>query len=143
MCASIHPTNQPTTDRRVVGVDREMELSNSLHPVWAMYNDAPLVAEDRSSHRIVGYATSATLAGHAVGESEEVVASIHFEMTSNAPVGRNKDAILLKVIGRLSPGLVKWALTSGGLELQRNATLMVLGSYTDPTAGVYIPSATF
>jgi hypothetical protein len=88
----------------------------------------------------VGYATSVTLPGHSVGECDEVVARLHYKMTRRVSSGRNDDSVLLKVIGRLSPALVKWALTGGGLRLQRNTTLMALGAYSDPVDGVYVPS---
>jgi hypothetical protein len=126
--------------RRVVGVERELELAECLSSTWSTYHDEPLVAEEEGSGRIVGYVTSVTLPGHSVGESDEVVARLHFEMTRRVSASRNDDSVLFKVIGRLSPGLVKWALTGGGLRLQRNATLMALGSYADPVDGVYVPS---
>jgi len=125
--------------KRVVGVDREVEIRDCLSTAWVTYHDEPLVAEEEG--RIVGYATSVTLPGHSVGENDEVVARIHYEMTQQVSASRSSDAILLKVIGRLSPTLVKWALKTAGLRLQRMATLMALGTYTEPTGGTYIPSS--
>jgi predicted N-acetyltransferase YhbS len=129
-CAALH--------KRVVGVDREVELAECLSPEWATYHDEPLVAEEEG--RIVGYATSVTLPGHGVGEDDEVVARLHHEMTRRVSSSRSDDQVLLKIIGRLSPGLVAWALGPAGLKLQRNATLMALGAYADPAGGVYVPS---
>jgi predicted N-acetyltransferase YhbS len=130
-CAALH--------KRVVGVEREQDLAECLSSVWSTYHDEPLVAVEEGSERLVGYATSVTLPGHSVGECDEVVARLHYKMTRRVSSGRNDDSVLLKVIGRLSPALVKWALT-GGLRLQRNATLMALGTYSDPVDGVYVPS---
>lgn len=126
--------------RRVVGVDRENELRDCLSAAWATYHDKPLVAEEVGSGRILGYSTSATLVGHSVGENDEVLARIHYEMTKDLSGSRNADSILLKVVGRLNPGLVKWALNHAKLRLQRLATLMVLGDYSEPTGGAYVPS---
>jgi hypothetical protein len=126
--------------RRVVGVDREAELADCLSPVWATYHDEPVVAEEEGTGRIVGYVTSVTMPGHGVGEDDEVVARLHHEMTGRVSSGRADDEVLIKVIGRLSPGLVMWALGPAGLKLQRNATLMALGTYADPAGGVYVPS---
>lgn len=85
----------------------------------------------------MGYATSATLVGHAVATSEEVIARLHYEMTKD--LNRDSDSILLKVIGRLYPSLLRWGLDSG-LRLQRNLTLMALGDYHDAHHGTYVPS---
>ncbi len=133
-----------------MGVDRRRELEDCLTPQWAASQNPPLVAvqrtdEEDGSVRIVGYATSATSVGHSVCECDEVAARIHHEMTQMIGDNAQKrdDDIVLKVIGRRSPALVQWALTRAGLQMQRNMTLMSLGTYEDPTGGIYLPSVMY
>jgi hypothetical protein len=128
-------------DRRaVVGVSRERALADCLSPQWAAAHDTPLVAVDQDGGRIVGYSTGVTGFSHGVYSCDEVLARLHYEMTQRTLTGRRDDDVLLKLFGRLTPALMRWALTHGGLRLQRQATVMVLGSYADPSGGVYVPT---
>jgi hypothetical protein len=127
--------------KRIVGVSRAVALSDCLSSQWAASYDPPMVVVDQRTHRIVGYATSIKSGGHGVGENDEVVARLHYVMTQRAqPAGRRMDDLLLKIIGRQCPTLVRWALNQAGLKLQRNMTLMAMGQYTDPIGGIYMPS---
>jgi len=135
-CAALH--------KRIVGVARDVELADCLKPQWAAAHDPPMVAVEQPSGRVVGYATSITSVGHGVGESDEVVARLHHEMTQRAvPAGRRDDDMVLKLIGRQSPTLMQWALAHAGLRLQRNMTLMALGEYSEPSNGHYMPSVMY
>ncbi|ELR21816.1 acetyltransferase, GNAT superfamily protein [Acanthamoeba castellanii str. Neff] len=103
-CAALH--------KRIVGVDRSVELQASLSPQWAVGHNAPLVAVcsdvgDSGNGRIVGYDTSATSLGHGVAECDEVLARLHFALTQQVPPERRDDDVILRVIGRQSPSLMR------------------------------------
>lgn len=98
----------------------------------------------------MGYLCSATSFGHGVAESDEVIARLYHHMTQEikakrdaGSLTRRDDDIVLKVISRLSPKLVGWALGRGKLRLQRLMTLMVMGDYAEPEEGAYSPSVMY
>jgi hypothetical protein len=107
-------------------------------------HNTPLVAvsADGDGH-IVGYDTSATSLGHGVAECDEVLARLHFALTQQVPPERRDDDVILRVIGRQSPSLMRWALTRAGLRLQRQGTMMARGDYAEPSGGVYSPSVMY
>jgi hypothetical protein len=123
-------------------------LKDCLSDQWAAAHGAPLVAveldDDDASldgkGRIVGYNTSISSLGHGVGSCDEVMARIHYALTQRTSPERRTDDIVMRVIGRLSPALLRWALTRAGLRLQRQTTLMCLGDYAEPSGGAYSPS---
>eukprot|EP01087_Luapelamoeba_hula_P007094 TRINITY_DN1721_c0_g1_i2.p1 TRINITY_DN1721_c0_g1~~TRINITY_DN1721_c0_g1_i2.p1 ORF type:complete len:312 (+),score=45.97 TRINITY_DN1721_c0_g1_i2:37-972(+) len=130
--------------QRLIGVNRETEIADTLHPLWIECFGHPNVAVSASGD-VVGYLTcSIHIVGHGLAASDEIAAALVWAMTRDEemPNGPMPRVGHVKIVGRLNPKLLYWALHSG-MRLNRVMTLMsTAGDYTyPPSPAALLPGA--
>ncbi|MFI6096384.1 thioester reductase domain-containing protein [Lentzea sp. NPDC051213] len=117
--------------REVVGYSRDTEIALAARGGFGGI-DPYVVIE---AGRIVGYTTGLTFMGHLACESEAaaraLVAGVS-EASAQPP--------LLRVMSRLNPEFLTWALHSRDVGISRLETIMSYGAYRQPLGGVYCPA---
>jgi predicted N-acetyltransferase YhbS len=127
--------------KRVVGTDRLPEISTRLSEFSKKVFGIPLVAYSvMRPGTLVGFISSSNFFGFLVSESEEIASALYYEFSNT---NKHFSVHVLKVMGRLNPILLRWALGEGGLKLVRQMTLMSLGDYRPPEGGVYCPGGLY
>ncbi|MDM4719460.1 thioester reductase domain-containing protein [Micromonospora sp. WMMA1363] len=128
--------------RTVNGHPRDSEIHMAAKHAFSW--SAPYIVVDRATGEVAGYTTGLSDFGHLTAVSEAAARALYAGagelMRRTDPHG---PAPRLRIPGRLFPDLLGWAARTRGLALLRLETLISLGAYSTPTAGVYCPGLSY
>ncbi|PPK67089.1 type I polyketide synthase [Actinokineospora auranticolor] len=123
-CAEIH--------RTVNGYARDSEIALAARGGFGGVDPHVVTGPDGV---VVGYTTGLTFMGHLTCLTEPAARALHSVLS-----GSMTDTPLIRVMARLNPELLTWALTTGDVTISRHDTVISHGDYRQPRTGVYCPA---